>query len=274
VNVATGDQALGSALNRALRRPLLSADAERRLARQAAQGDRHARDRLVEGNARLVVAIARGYRGRGVAYVDLVQEGMTGLLQALERFDHHRGYRLATYASWWIRRSMIGAVAAAPTIRLPSDGRRELAAILRTESELSARGRPRPDAGTIAVRTGLSARRVERLRGAPHVVTSLDAELAESGTPLGEHVADPGGAEAASGLVRDEAVHEVRAAVSLLSPRVRRVLELRFGLLGGDGLTHEQTGKVLGITAERSRQIESDGLRRLRPLATRASLAP
>src|SRR3954462_4024591 len=129
--VATGDDALGGALNRALRRPLLRAEEERRPTRRAAAGDTAARDRLIEANVRLVVSIARGYRGRGVAYADLVQDGMMGMLRAVERFDHTRGPRLATYAAWWVRREMLESIAASPSIRIPAEGRRELAAILR-----------------------------------------------------------------------------------------------------------------------------------------------
>jgi RNA polymerase primary sigma factor len=271
--VATGDDALGGALNRALRRPLLSADEERRLARRAAGGDLAARDGLVEANVRLVVAIARSERGRGVPHADLVQERMMGLLQAVERFDHCRGHRLATYAAWWIRRAMLRAVADGPAIRLPAGGRRELAAILRTEGELTTHGRPRPSSGTLAARTGVPVRRVERLRSAPHVVSSLDAPAAGSDTPFAELLADPQAADAASTLDRAETRREIRAAMSCLGPRMRRVLELRFGLDGEVASTHERIGPLLGISPERSRQIEADGLRRLRALAERASLA-
>jgi RNA polymerase sigma factor (sigma-70 family) len=271
--VAMGDDALGGALNRALRRPLLTAEAERGLARRAAHGDIGARERLVEASTRLVVAIARTYRGRGVPYADLVQEGMIGLLRAVERFDYSRGHRLATYAAWWIRRSMLRAVADAPPIRLPAEANRELAAILRTEDELTSHGRPRPDSGTLARRTGVPVRRVERLRRAPRVVSSLDAEVAGSDTTFVELVADPATPDVASGLHRDESRGELRAAVALLPPRTRSLIELRYGLHGCDALTHEQIGRSLGLTPERCRQIEAEGLRRLRTFAERASLA-
>jgi RNA polymerase sigma factor (sigma-70 family) len=271
--MASGDDVLGGALNRALRRPLLSAEEERRLARRAATGDLVARDRLIEGHVRLVASIARGYGGRGVAFADLVQEGMMGMLRAVERFDPGRGHRLATYASWWVRRAMLEAITVAPSIRIPAESNRELAAILRTERDLSGRGRRRPDAATLARSTGVSVRRVERLRSAARVVTSLDVEVAGSDTTLVELLADPAAQPVTAGLDRDETRRAVRAAMALLAPRVRSVLELRFGLEGGRPETHEEIGRVLGITAERSRQIEAEGLRRLRPLAERASLA-
>jgi RNA polymerase sigma factor (sigma-70 family) len=269
---ATGDEALGSALNRALRRPRMAVDEERRLARRAAAGDLGARDRLVEGHVRLVVAIAREYRGRRVPHADLVQEGMMGLLRAVERFDVRRGNRLATYAAWWIRRAMLHAIAGAPAIRLPPEGSRERAAILRTEGELTSHGRPRPDAGTLSARTGVPVRRVERLRRAPLVVASLDEQVAGSETTRIELMVDQGAPEVASALDRADASRELRAAVSRLGPRMRTVIELRYGLVDRDGLTYEDVGRVVGLSAERVRQIEVDGLRRLRALARRDSL--
>jgi RNA polymerase primary sigma factor len=271
--VATGDEALGAALGRALRRPLLTAEEERRLARRCAAGDVEARDRLVEANVRLVVAIARTHGGRGVPHADLVQEGMLGLLQALEHFDHRLGHRLATYAMWWIRRAMLRAVGDAPAIRLPAGRRRELAAILRTERELSTHGRPRPDAATVADRTGVPVKRVEHLRCAPSVVSSLDAPLPGGETPFAELVADPHAVDAASAVDGAETRRQVLTALALLEPRMRRVLELRFGLGDEPPMTHQRIGPLLKLSPERSRQIEVDGLRRLRALTERASLA-
>jgi RNA polymerase primary sigma factor len=270
---ANGDDALGSALNRALRRPLLAAEEERRLARGAQRGDVAARDRLVEGNVRLVVAVARTYRGRGVSHADLVQEGMLGLLRAVDGFDARRGNRLATYATWWIRRAMLGAVAAAPAIRLPSEANRDRAAILRTEQELTTHGRPRPSADILAARTGVPLRRIDRLRRVPHAVASLDAPVAGGDTNVIDMIADPAADELASVLERNETSCAVVAALRLLGPRARRVVELRFGFAGRTPMTYEQIGDLVGITAERSRQIEAESLRRLRALAERASLS-
>jgi RNA polymerase sigma factor (sigma-70 family) len=271
--VASGDEALSSAFSQTLRRSLLTAGEERCLARLAARGDVAARDRLIESNTRLVVAIARGYRGRGVPHADLVQEGMIGLLQAVDRFDHARGPRLATYATWWIRSLMLQAIVAAPAIRLPAEAGRNLAAILRVEDELGGHGRPRPDCGTVADRTGMSPQRVERLRRAAHVVTSLDAEVAGGETTLVQLLADTASPEVATGIERDVAREALRGAVATLPARTRRVIELRYGLDGEEASTHDQIGEDLGLTAERCRQIEVEGLRRLRALAERASLA-
>jgi RNA polymerase sigma factor (sigma-70 family) len=272
-DMATGDNALGGAINRALRRAPLTAAEERRLARRAADGEIDSRDRLVERNLRLVVAIARTHRGRGVPHADLVQEGMIGLLRALESFDEQRGYRLATYATWWIRRSMLRAIADAATIRLPAEGRRELATMLRTERGLTTHGRPRPTSETLAIRSGVPLRRVERLRAAAHVVASLDEPTAGDGTTFAELVADGDAPDPASALERAETARDVVVALSRLEPRVGRILRLRFGLAGGAPLTHEEIGRRLGMTAERSRQLEAEGLRRLRALAERASPA-
>jgi RNA polymerase primary sigma factor len=270
---ASGDESLGGELRRALQRPLLSAEQERRLARRAAQGDRKARDRLVEGNVRLVVAVARLHGGRGVPHADLVQEGMIGLLRAIEGFDPRRGFRLSTYAIWWIRRSMLHAIVAAPAIRVPTEGRRELAAILRTEQALTTQGRPRPTSDTLSIQTGVPRRRVERLRSAARVVTSLDEQAMAGGTPWGDRVPDPGAPELSSALERADAHRGVVASLALLEPRVRRILQLRFGLAGGDPLTYDQIGQRLGLSAERTRQMAADALRRLRAPAERAALA-
>jgi RNA polymerase primary sigma factor len=224
---------------------VLTAEPERRLARRAARRDVRARDRLREGSARLVVAIARGYRGRGLRYADLVQEGLMGLLRALP---------------------------AAPAIRLPDEGNRERAAILRTEFELSSRGRPGADSRTLAMRTGVARRRVERLCRPPS--RRLDAHVADGTTALVELVADPVEPEVPSGIQRVVARDEVRAALSALPAHTRTVIELPYGINGGHALTHGQIiGRSVGLTAERCRQIEAEGLRRLRAFADRASLA-
>jgi RNA polymerase primary sigma factor len=270
--VAMGDQSLGTALNRAGRRPPLSAERERRLARAAADGDRAARDRLVEANVRLVVAIARLHRGRGVSHADLVQEGMVGLLRAIDGFDHRRGFRLSTYATWWIRRAMSTAVAAAPDISLPPEGRRQLASILSSERELTRRGR-RPSSSELAARTGIPVVRIDRLRSAPRVVTSLDAQSSGSDTAVAELVSDPDAPDPSCTLVREDERRTIEAALSRLDARSRRVVELRFGVEGGSPHTHDHIARGLGLSAERTRQIEAHALQRLRVLVGHMSLA-
>ncbi|MCW2985421.1 MAG: polymerase, sigma 70 subunit, RpoD subfamily [Conexibacter sp.] len=217
-------------------------------------------------------AVAIGDDGRGVSHADLVQEGMMGLLRAVEGFDHERGHRLATYATWWIRRAMLRAVAAAPAIRLPAEGHRELAAILRTAQELTSHGRPRPNADALASHTGVPLKHVQRLRAAAHVVASLDAPVAGGDTTVAELVTDARVPELSSGLEQAEARRDVIAAVALIEPRARRVLHLRFGLDGDPPSTYEEIGALLGMSAERSRQIAAEALRRLRALAERTSL--
>jgi RNA polymerase sigma factor (sigma-70 family) len=269
----SGDDALGSAMDRALRRPLLTASEERRLARRAALGDIAARDRLIERNTRLVVSLARGFRMRGVPYADLVQEGMIGLMHAVERFDPERGPRLATYAKWWIRGWMLRAISEAPAIRLPIGAHRDMAAILRSERELSGHGRPRPDSRTIAARTGVRTGRIDRLRLAPRIVRSLDDTVAGGETTFAELTADPSCADVASGLYSDLLRAVLRDGVAVLPSLTRRVIELRYAFDGGEPLTYEQIGEELGLSADRCRQIEALGLQRLRALAERASLA-
>jgi RNA polymerase sigma factor (sigma-70 family) len=198
---------------------------------------------------------------------------MTGLLRAIDGFDPARGNRLATYATWWIRRAMLRAIANAAPIRLPAERQRELAAILRAEQEMTTHGRPRPSSSALAMRTGVPVRRVQRLRAAPHVVTSLDARMAGGESTFADVIADPLAPEAASAMESDETRRDIVAALRLLAPRVRRVLELRFGVGGGTPATYENIGEQLGVTAERVRQIEAEGLRRLRALAERASMS-
>jgi RNA polymerase primary sigma factor len=268
--MASGDDALLPALSRTLRRAVPTREEEQRLARRAAAGDVAARNLLVEGSARLVVAIARDHRGRGVPFADLVQEGMLGLLEAVKRFDPDRGVRLATYAVWWIRRAMLRTIVAAPTIPLPPEAARELATIRRAES---GRG-PRPDAATLSRTTGLPRRRIDLLRASPHVVTSLDAVPNESAPSLTESIADPAVPAMASAMERELERNALHRALAVLPPRTGRVIELRYGLGGGEPLSHEQIGRTLGVGAPRSRQLEREGLRRLHALAVASALDP
>src|SRR5271166_6837767 len=153
----SGEEQLDPLMMRQLRRKrLLSATEERRLARRIERGDRDAREEMIECNLRLVIALAKSYRGRGMPFTDLVQEGTVGLVRAVERFDHRRGLKFSTYAVWWIRRSLLDAVGAARTIRIPVKAAQQLAAVRRAEAELERCGvRPAP-AEAIAERTGLT----------------------------------------------------------------------------------------------------------------------
>jgi RNA polymerase primary sigma factor len=243
--------------------PLSSID-ERRLSRRMEHGDRCAREQMVTRNLGLVYAVAREYRGRGVAFEDLAQEGTTGLVRAVDRFDHHRGLKFSTYAMWWIRRAVIDAIGDGRTIRIPAEARRGLAAVQRAEGDLRRLGAGAVTSESLADRTGLSVDRVETLRDAARVTASLDEPIGEEGTPLGETVADPDPTDPWQRLDEDETRRMVWAMLRLLPKRHREVLARRYGIVDDTVRTHAEIGAVLGVSEERSRQIEREGLHWLR----------
>ena len=242
------------------------------LARRIAEGDADAKDEMVVANVRLFHAIARKYRGRGVSYEDLVQEGFVGLMHAVERFDHRRGLKFSTYAVWWIRRSVMDAVADATTIRVPHRARRQLAAVHRAGSDLRRSGATATD-DAIARRAGLPERTVHWLREAPRVFASLDEPVGEDGTSLGELIAasdEDGPTHTVEELDRARAV---RTLLGLLPARQREVVVRRYGLIGHRTHTHDEIGALLGVGEERSRQLEREALHRLRSLGPVGHLA-
>jgi RNA polymerase primary sigma factor len=216
---------------------------------------------MIEANLGLVHAAAQAYRGRGVSYDDLVQEGTLGLMHAVDRFDPSRGVKFSTYATSWIRGALIEALGRAHAIRLPDKARRGLAAVRRAECEL-----PDAAAEAIAQRTGLGAGRVRSLRDAAHVAASLDEPVGADGTPLVELVADPDPADPWRRLDERETRRRVWSLLKALPRRHREVLVRRYGLVGGVEQTHAQIGAALAVGGERSRQLEHEALRRLRVL--------
>jgi RNA polymerase primary sigma factor len=246
---------------------LLSAAEEVSLAKAIERGDLKAKERMIESNLRLVVAVARPYRGRGVAFADLVQEGTVGLIRAVERFDHRRGLKFSTYAVWWIRRSLFDAIAAAEVIRIPAKANQQLAAVRRAEAELERVG-PRPASMVaIAERTGLSPRSVRLLLGTARVTASLDEPVGEESAPFGDIVADENAVDPPDSVMASEDLREVSAMLQLLPDRHREVLVRRYGLNDTRAHSHEEIGKWLGVGEERSRQIEREALHRLRTIA-------
>jgi RNA polymerase primary sigma factor len=262
------DDHVGTLLRRAMSGPLLSRDEERRLAIRIEQGDQAAKQRMIESNLRLVVSLARTYRGRGVPMADLVQEGTVGLVQAVARFDHRRGVRFATYAAYWIHRSLREAITAGKLIRIPPRATRQLAAVRRAEDELGRSTLGSPSVTAIAERTGLSVERVQALRGSPRATASLDEPVGEDGTPLGELVADDHAADPFESAVADEESRMVTNMLNRLPERHRNVLIRRYGLDGQTPQSHERIGASLGVGHERSRQLEHEALRRLRTIST------
>jgi RNA polymerase primary sigma factor len=244
----------------------LSATEELRLSRRIERGDLTAKKQLIEANLRLVHYVASDYRGCGVDYDDLVQEGTVGLVRAVEKFDHRRGLKLSTYAIWWIRRAVIDAIGEARPIRIPARARRQLAQVRRAENELRSHGAGAPTNEAIAQRTKLSAARVRALHGCAHVTASLDEQIATDGTPLVELLSDPTPADPLHHLEQHETQREVRSMLKLLPPRHREVLARRYGIDHGREQPHTEIGAALGLGEERSRQLESEALHRLRQL--------
>jgi RNA polymerase primary sigma factor len=246
---------------------LLDAAEEVRLAKRIELGDLKARELMIESNLRLVHAVARTYRGSGVPFADLVQEGTVGLVRAVERFDYHRGLKFSTYAVWWIRRSMLDAIASSSVIRIPAKARQQLAAVRRAEAELQRRGRPRATDAAIAERTQLRATTVRSLREAARVTASLDQPVGGDTTPLGDLLADHTTPDPSESVIAREDRHEVSAMLRLLPQRHREVLVRRYGLNKTRPQSHAEIGEWLGVGEERSRQIECEALYRLRSVA-------
>ena len=252
---------------------LLSAAEEVRLAKRIERGDLSAKERMIESNLRLVVAIARSYRGRGVPFADLVQEGTVGLVRAVERFDHRRGLKFSTYAVWWIRRSLLDAISDAQVIRIPAKANQQLAAVRRAEAELGRLGPQRASSAAVAARTGLSTRAVCSLRCAARVAVSLDEPVGEDTTPLGDLIADERAVDPSEDAIARDDRHQVSAMLRLLPERHREVLMRRYGLGHRGAESHEKIGQWLGVGEERSRQIEREALHRLRSIAGTSSCA-
>ena len=246
------------------RHPLLSADEERRLARLARCGHRAARERLIESNLRLVVALARRHARAGVDPLDLVQEGNIGLMEAAGRFDPARGVRFATYAGWWIRSSMRRAMAAeSGPIRLPD---RVLDAIVRVraaERELEQRLRRTPTLAEVARESGLTEAAVDTARRAARPPVELDAPVADGEATVADLLEDPSLADPTGPVAGDEELAALAAALDALDERPRTVVSLRFGLGDAEPATLGDVAGRLRLSRERVRQVESGALRSL-----------
>jgi RNA polymerase primary sigma factor len=260
----TTTDALQLFLNEVRRHPLLTADEEVELAKRIERGDLEAKERMVNSNLRLVVSIAKKYQGQELSLLDLIQEGIFGLIRAAEKFDWRRGYKFSTYATFWIRQAIQRGLAnKARTIRIPVHiGQRERK-IARAERELfSSLGRDPTDA-EIAEAAELTPEEIEEVREVTRTVTSLDRPVGEEGdTALGDLLEGKGPApeeEVEVSLVEDT----LRRTVDELPEPERNVIRLRYGINGGQPMPLRETGRQLGLSAERVRQLESKALKHL-----------
>lgn len=246
---------------------LLSAVDERVLAQRIERGDKRAKEAMIESNLRLVVAVARSYRGSSVPFLDLLQEGTIGLIRAVERFDYRREVKFSTYAVWWIRRAIIDAIAGSNVIRIPPKANQQLAAVRRAEAELERIGGTRASDAEIAERTGLGLSSVRSVRTAARVIAPLDEPVADGTLPLSELVADERAVDPSETAIAGEDRRRLSAMLLMLPKRHREVLIRRYGLNETEIESHAEIGEWLGVGEERSRQLEREAMNRLRSIS-------
>ncbi len=245
--------------------PLLTREEERDLARRKDAGDEEAKKRLIEANLRLVMSITRNYTKAGVPLLDLIQEGNLGLIRAVEKFDYKMGYKLSTYATWWIRQSVTRALAdQGRTIRLPVHVAEQVRRLLRSRRQLAQKLNRDPTVAELAKETGLEEKRVCDLLDLVEVPVSLETPVGDGESLYGDLIEDVNSKTPDETTATRLRARELANALSHLNPRMRRVLALRFGLDGESPQTLEEVGAGLGITRERVRQLESRALRELR----------